>query len=187
MKKLLPIMLLLGTGLMSCTSCASNTLPVEVSSEPTSTALPTATPSASSDPVPVRTDVLVKKNKCEFTLPGLEWKSLPTCDEDNCPVAFVNKDETGLVVLLNEKFESSFDDYVLTMLREVKEAGATVDSVSEVTLSGHKFILMDSSKDNVRVWLWVGLVGDQGYVLSCGGPVDNHDLCFDIAKSFKLN
>lgn len=180
-------MILLGSCLMSCTACGSNSLPVGGSSEPTSTALPTAAPSASSEPVPPVTDIHVVKNKCELTLPGLDWKSVPTCDEDNCPVAFMNKDETGLVVLLDEKFEGSFDEYVLVLLRELKSSGATILDTSEVNLNGNRFILMESFRDDVKVWLWVSLVNNQGYVLSCGGPVDNRFLCFEIAKTFKIN
>lgn len=183
MKRILLAATLLAVGAVSCTSCAGKT--------PTPSG-PDAAPSASvtpipPTPVPVNTDITVKQDNWEFVLPTSAWDQAVTCSQTGCPVAYMSKDKKAIVVFVSEKTNATYDQFVLMSLRGIKDAGANIASAKQIDLNGHKFVLVESSKNGVKVWMWVTLINGTGYGLSCGGPADNHDLCFGVANTLKIN
>jgi hypothetical protein len=99
----------------------------------------------------------------------------------------MSKDKKAIVVFVTEKTTATYDQFVLMALRGIKDAGANIASAKQIDLNGHKFVLVESSKNGIKVWLWVTLLNGTGYGLSCGGPNDNHDLCFGVANTLKVN
>jgi hypothetical protein len=177
--KILLVVSLLAGGIVSCSSCSGNTPAVSN---------PDPTPSVSAiPPTPIPLDTLVKKDNYEFTLPGNSWNQVETCKNAGCPVAYMNKDNNAVVAFMSENTSDTLDKYVLSAIRGMKDAGANISSTKQIDLNGHKFVLVESSKNNVKVWMWITLLNGQGYGLSCGAPDDVHDLCFAIANTLKIN
>lgn len=184
MKKIsIIISLLLSLVTISCSSCAKKT--------PNAT-VPDAAPSASTTvtpvpPPPAPTTITVKGDSWEFVLPADGWKALNEAPTNS--TAFVNPTKNNLVVMVSEAFPGTYDQYVIMAVRGAKDAGATIKSTKQVEVNGHKFVLIESSKDNISVWMWVSLVNGQGYTLACGGPTDpaQQELCTGIASTLKIN
>lgn len=185
MKNLIMSMLL-SIGLVSCSSCTPVPPPVDPivpSATVSVTASATATPT-----VPVPTDTVVAKDNWEFTLPGVDWLPLQTdCDLDSCIVGMINKDRTSIVVFHSENFEGSFDEYVIEVARSIKAEEATIVLSATTQLGGNDFVLIESTRDDLTVWMWVTVIDNKGYGLSCGGSGDNKTLCLDVANTLKLN
>lgn len=175
---------LLAFGLVSCSSCAKkNTVPVV--DVPDS---PSANPSVPDPPVPPPPATLTATNgNLEVTLPGADWKVLEVSNE--MYRAFINENVKSLVLLARESSTSTYPQYILNAIRSVKDAGGTVVSSKQVTVNGHNFVLVESNKDNIQVFMWVTLEQNVGYSISCGGPAEAkpQDLCAAIANTVKIN
>jgi hypothetical protein len=191
MKKLFIPLMLVALGATACSSCAHKTpdptapTPV-VDASVSATPAPAPAPSASVAP-PVKTGLKVSQDNWELTLPSDAWQKIPDAPGD--VAAFMNKEQHNLVILVTEKFAGKYEEYVLMAVRGLKGAGATIISAKQIELNGHKFVLVESSKSDVRVWTWVTLLNGQGYGLACGGPAADeaqHDLCFGIANTFNI-
>lgn len=175
--------LLLAVSSVSCTSCAKKT-PDPTTPDATPTPSATVTPEP---PVPVVTTVTVKQDNLTLTLPSAEWVAI-----QNPPPhaqAWLNLAKKNGVVVVSEDYAGSFESYVLYALRGVKDAGGLVASAKQVEINGTKFVLVESSKNGMRVWMWVGLVNSHGYGVSCGGPASDatqQDLCNGIASTIKI-
>jgi len=176
---------LLAIGMASCSACG-NTPPAS-SPDATPTAAPT--PSVPVPPLPVPTNILVKRANWELTLPGTQWDIDTTsqCDSGVCSVAYQSKDNLSLVMFISEIYSGTYDQYVIETIRGIKDAGATIASAKAADLSGNAATVIAASKDAIRVWTWVTVIGGHGYNLSCGGSIDNHDLCFGVASTVKIN
>ncbi len=174
--------LVLALSLAACSSCAKKN-PDPVTPEPT----PTATTVTPEPPKPVVTTVTVKQDALEITLPSADWVAL-----QNPPPhaqAFINAAKKNGVVIVAEEYTGSFDSYVLYALRGIKDAGALIASAKQVEVNGQKFVLVESTRSGMRVWLWVGLAGGHGYGVSCGGPdadPTQRDLCSGIGSTIKI-
>jgi hypothetical protein len=178
MIKVMFVTLLFAIGSISCSACAKKVPVVNV---------PDAEPSATVPPVTPPTNILVKENDWQFVLPGTNWDKLEMCTKDGCPVLYQNKDKKSAIVFLKNPYEYSYDDFIITSIRGVKDAGGVISSAKQIELNGRKFVLVESVKNYNKVWMWLTLLNGQGYALSCGGSGDNHDLCFTIASTFKIN
>ncbi len=174
--------LVLALSLVSCSSCAKKT-PDPVT-PPGPDAGTTVTPEP---PKPVVTTVTVKQDGLELTLPSAEWVAL-----QNPPPhaqAFINATKKNGVVMVAEDYTGSFESYVLYALRGIKDAGGLIASAKQVEVNGQKFVLVESTRSGMKVWLWVGLVNAHGYGVSCGGPESDptqKDLCNGIASTIKI-
>lgn len=125
----------------------------------------------------------------EFVVPS-DWvkMDLPE-DPDGIEVLLVNDKKNNLVLLAKEKFSGTSSEYVLEALRGIKAAGATFNSAKQVELNEVQFVLIDSDKSGVSMWLWVTVRNGYGYGLSCGGLATDEShksICFNIASSLIL-
>ena len=177
----------LAMGLVSCSSCATtNGGTTSTGPEPS-----TSVPSGSTGPVPTDELVVVKDNWM-MVLPGNSWEVMSEdCSDPQNPgfcqqSAFLQNGGDAVVVFLSEEFEGPFDAYAISAIRGMKDSEANIDSTTSVQLDGHNFVLIASSKEDVRVWTWVTLIGGFGYGLSCGGPAETKDLCFGVASTLKI-
>jgi hypothetical protein len=177
--------LVLALSTVSCSSCAKkNPDPVTPEPVPTPTSSTTVTPEP---PKPVVTAVTVKQDGLELTLPSAEWVAVESPPPH--AQAWMNAVKKNGVVVVGEEYTGSYESYVLFALRGIKDSGAQVASAKQVEINGQKFVLVESSKNNIRVWLWVALVGGHGYGVSCGGPDSDptqKDLCTGIAATIKI-
>jgi hypothetical protein len=173
--------LVLALSTVSCSSCAKKN-PDPVTPEPAPSTTVTPEP-----PKPVVTTVTVKQEGLELTLPSAEWVAVQNPPPHS--QAFMNMSKKNGVVVVGEEYTGTYESYVLFALRGIKDSGAQVASAKQVEINGQKFVLVESSKNNIRVWLWVALVGKHGYGVSCGGPdgdAAQKDLCTGIAGSIKI-
>ncbi len=184
MKNFILAIMLVAIGTVSCSSCTKETTTPDAGSPPVPSSSTTVTPEP---PKPVPGPVTIKEGKWEFTFPTDGWKRV-----ENPPphsIAFINQEVKNITIMVDEEFTGTYDEYALNAIRGIRAAGATVASAKQVEINGTKFVLVDSSKDGMRVWLWVTLKGGRGNALSCGGgdTTSTHDLCFGIANTLKIN
>lgn len=190
MKRLFLVFSLLTLGLISCSSCAKKetTAPVcEGGSCPL--VPPTASSSATPPTPPPPADQVVTGAGYQVTIPAGWEKTTPPQETPGLEALFLNKDKHSLILLIKEAFPGTSAEYTLEALRGLKGAGATLNSAKQVDINGNKFVLIDSSKDGVRMWMWVTVQNGSGFALSCGGPAteDWHQgICSTVASSLKL-
>jgi hypothetical protein len=191
MKRLFLVLSLLSLGLISCSSCAKKETSGPVC-EGGSCPLPSATPSTTPpDPPlpPPPTDKVVTGVGWELTVPAGWDKLEPPQPTPGLEGLYLNKDKHNLFLLIKEPYAGKSDEYTLEALRGLKSAGAHLNSAKQVEVNGNKFVLVDSDKNGVRMWLWVTVRNGSGFALSCGGPAteDWHQgICATVASSLKL-
>lgn len=184
MKNFLLTIVLLAFGVISCSSCAKKPqlfdppAPIPVASAPT-VAPPVAPP-------PPADTVVVTFSNMTVTFPTVGWEKM---DSEATMAAYLNPIVKNITIIGKETFTGTASEYTLKAIRATKDAGATLLSTKQVTLNGHKFTLLESSKVNVQVWEWTTSEAGFGYALTCGGPsgASPHDLCFSLADTLKLN
>jgi len=193
MKRLLLVLSLLTLGLISCSSCAKKDTTAPPVCEGGSCPLtpPTAVPDASVTPPtpPPPADQVVTGTGYQVTIPAGWVKMDPPQETKGLEALFLNKDKHSLIILIKEPFTGTSAEYTLEALRGLKGAGATLNSAKQVDINGNKFVLIDSNKDGVRMWMWVTVQNGSGLALSCGGPAaeDWHQgICTTVASSLKL-
>lgn len=186
MKRLFFVITLLAAGLISCTSCTKTNVtpaPCEggVCTAPTTSVIVPPVPTT-----PPVTDQLVTGDSYEVTVPaGWAQRELPE-GTHGVDWVYVSPDKNSLVAMLNEPFPGTSDEYVLEAIRGLKGAGATLTSSTQVELNDNKFVLIDSERDGIRMWLWVTARNGFGLALSCGGTTANEAVCLKVSSSLKL-
>lgn len=192
MKKLLIPLMAIALSVTACSSCTHKTPPPsspDATPSTTASATPSAPPSASVTPPTPPASNKFSLSSLEFTLPSDGWKQAPL-DASADTLVLLNPEKKNLIVVVTEKYDGKYQDYVILALRGIRGAGATIVSAKQVEINGHKFVLVESNKSNVKVWMWVTLLNGQGYGLSCGGPsVDDSqkDLCAGVANTINLH
>lgn len=179
MKNFVYTVALLCLGVVSCSACAKK------DTTPDAAPIPTVTV----PPVPTPTTITASVGNVSIVLPGLDWKKL---ESEDTIAGYLNTSKKNVVVLGREPFTGTRDAYILQSLRGIKDVGATLVSTKQVTLNGHNFVLFESTKDISRVWSWVTLESGFGIAFSCAGVQEvpefsQHDVCFGIADSLKIN
>jgi hypothetical protein len=172
---------LLSVGTISCSSCAKK------NPDPVVVTVDASPPDAGAPDVAPKPDLTIKGDKWEFTVPSEGWKPM-----ENSPPhsnGYLNADKKNLILVINEPFTGSFDEYALGSIRAMRLSGVQIVSAKSVEVNGTKFVLVESSKDGIRVWAWVTTKDGRGFGFTCGGPedVNQHDLCFGVANTFKIN
>jgi hypothetical protein len=161
-------------GLLSCSACSKQeTLPN-----------PVPLPSASV-PAPTPQSFKVSNGKLEVSLPSGAWVELKTTGEFK---AFSNTSERNLFMLAVEPTSFTNDQYVLSVVMGIKDSGGVVSSSKQTMINNVKFTLVSSSKNNVKVYMWLAVDSKVGYMFACGGPAgeDQLELCSTIAATIKL-
>lgn len=193
MKKLLlilPIVLpALILGLMSCTS-SSPSKDVTPPCDASTCATPSAAPTASDSAPAVSTDQVLSEQDWSLSVPQGWAKMSAPIDDANIKVFMGNQDKKNLVIFVKEAFLGSSAEYALEGLRGLKDGGNKISTARQVDLNGNKFVLLDSSRDNLRMWMWVTAKNGFGYAFSCGGPVDDtgdqENTCTQIANTLTI-
>lgn len=114
------------------------------------------------------TEELVKGSGWQISVP-LSWR-IRNPVQKNVVLSRESDNPKLLLVLLQEPFTGSYEQYTLSSVRAYKEGGATVSSSKEVDLNGTKSTLLEVVKNGVKIWNWITIKDNFGYVLSCGGP-----------------
>lgn len=181
MKNLMLAICFVAVGLVSCTSCSpSTTVPPDAGSSTTTTTGPEP---SSTVPVPNPNGTVMTKSNWSLTLPGV-WEEEDVCEPGFCPTVFFNDKQELLVVLTVDEFNGTLDEHVLMSVRGINEAKAEISEVLEVQIDGTKFVLLKSSKGEIKVSMWVTVSNGKAVSLSCGGQ-GNQELCATLATTLK--
>jgi hypothetical protein len=170
MKKLLSITAL-ALGLVSCSGCTKK--------DQATVEVPVAEPAPE-----LKATLLVKNDNLEVALPSTDWESVDTGGLFN---AWRNVLLKNLVILSKDVIATSSEEHILSLLREIKSNGSVIKSTEVLTINGHAFILINSFRSNVNIFMWISTEKGVAYMFSCGGAAENnqHDLCYEIAQSIK--
>jgi hypothetical protein len=192
MKKFM-IGMALAISVAACSSCSETPAPTTPDASVSSSSAPEPVPSIPPPP-PQPTTVKVEQEGWECTLPDATWVQMDTSSEGlpdgvASVMVFRSDEHKNVVVLTVERFAGSLGEYTLAAVRGVKEAEAVVNSVSPDSLNGHDFTLLESSRSNIRMWMWVAVEHGQGYGFSCGGPDSDEQRarCRQMASTLKFN
>lgn len=181
MKKIILGVLLATIGLVSCSSCATKSPPAP--EPPPVVVVPDAGPDAS-------TTVSVTGEGWELTLPDNGWELQQACKTDgSCLSVMANDELANLMLMLRRASDETLEVFTLREVRAAKDNGAVVKSVKQLTMNGHNFALVEATKDNAKIFVWVTISNGVGYEFSCGGP--NGDgrqdkLCTGVASTLKI-
>lgn len=188
MKNIILGVLLATIGLVSCSSCATKSPPApEPAPTPTVVVVPDAGPDVAP---PVTTTVKVDGEGWEVTLPDNGWEVQSACKPDGaCLTLMANDDRMNLMLMLRKANDSTMEEFTLKQVRSAKDSGAIIKSTKQVSLNGHNFVLLEATKDNAKVYVWITLSKGIGYEFSCGGPNDDgrqDKLCPGVSSSLKI-
>lgn len=178
MKKIL-LVCLLSVGLISCNSCSKSTKPVDAG----------ASVDAASEASAPQSTVLSKDN-WSLSVPS-DWET-QEMDDPTVQAALFNKDKGSLILLIKEPFKGSLEEYTLTAVRGIKNSNAELTSLKEVDVNNNSFVLLESSKSHIKLWMWLSVKNNCGYALSCGGvdlpelKIDQSEVCNNVISSLKL-
>jgi hypothetical protein len=169
-KKIIVTLVVLTIGFASCSNCRSD--------------MPTVTANVPVVAAPITKITTDVNDDMSVSLPG-EWLPL-----DGPPDTGSTGYSNGklIVVLAKLPIGNSFEQFVLFSVMELKQSGAEVYSAKQIELNGTNLVLLDLSRNNTKFWVWLAWKSSVGYILTCGGEFENipHDLCFEIAKSFRI-
>ncbi len=175
MNKILAI-LLLSCGLVSCQSCSKK--------DSHTGTVPTTSNSVVVPPPP--TSQVVKDVNFKFVAPA-DWTQQTNPLDTNIKVMFTNTEKEGLFIMATLPFLDSYNEYILTSIRELKDNGIEVLQSTPVIINGEDFIVIDTAKDTIRASIWLSLKNGIAYQFTCGSRSDDlKGLCTTIANSIEL-
>ncbi len=98
-------------------------------------------------------------------------------------LALISREKRVAVLLANEDAEGkTLEEWVTAQTEEFNET-LTVSSEKDVTISGFPAKHMVLKNDRAKVWVWMTVANDVGYILVCSTPanaaLENADLCLD--------
>ncbi len=169
--------------------CVQSTVPVVVPTTPDAGLPP---PDAGlTKPVPSETPDYITYSGEGWELAVLqEWDQVVVEDEEFKPALVLTSEiEHNLIIFVKDPFPGTAPEYVLGAVRGFAEEGVTINSTTQVEINGNRFIVLDTSRGEARIWFWVSVKDGFGYALSCGGPAaeDHHEaVCKDVANSLKI-
>lgn len=163
MKKLLAI-LVASLGLTACQGCVKNK------------STPPTVPVVSIDPV----DQKISFDKMTVTIP-IAWVKL---GEGKNIVAYTSSHKRFKIMMTKEICPNQAL-CLLSALKSFQEAGATIESVSNVFGEHGKELVVVSSMNNIKIYSWFISKGDSIYMLACGGKnsVQEQAICNTIHNS----
>ena len=184
MKRLLFVLPLLVLGLVSCSKHNEPSPPCDGGVCPLPSVSETVPPVSTAPPV----QVLAQENWSVSVQPG--WEPMESPLQDSHIRVFVgNKEKQNLVVFVKEPFAGTNAEYILEGIRGLKDGGYKIAGARQVDINGNKFVLVDSSQGNVRIWMWIVAKDGFGYALSCGGPTvdtSQEDMCTSVANTLTI-
>lgn len=114
-----------------------------------------------------------------------EWEMLENPNYEY--VAKHNKSKT-LLTIKTEKFDSTYDHFVLTKLRTLRNNNVNVDDIDETKIDDVKFLFVQADKEDVESWHFFGWKNKVGYTISCGGQKElmSKEECQKVFDQIKL-
>lgn len=172
---------LLTLGLASCTSARS------CSSKTDTVTNPTCDGSSCPAPVPeAATDQMLSGSGWKLQLP-VEWahENIPAEQSKNVELLMSNKGLHEVLLLIKEPFTGTSEDFVLKLIRGLKERGVTINSAKQITLNNNRTVVISTTGTENSVWMWVTIKNGSAYTFSCGGVTSetwHQDSCESIAS-----
>lgn len=131
---------------------------------------------------------VIKEDGWQITLP-VEFEKRSSSKKEVVLSAYSDKNKV-LLVVMKENFTGKFEEYVLTNVRNIRGTGAKILSTKTVDSEGKTFILIESMKNDIKIWSLASTKNGFGYGVSCGGP-EPYDavntICTSITDTFTLN
>ena len=168
---------LLSLMVMGCSSCAQKT--PEPSAPPTVPTVVLTAPTSS---------LRIAQDNWELTLPSSDWVKMDRLPEE-ATTGFANAKQHSMFILATESYDAGDSiAYAMMGMRGIKAAGATITSVSQTNINGHKFVVIQANIKEVSVWTWVTVSSGYGYGLSCGGKSDNDQeaICTSLILTLRV-
>jgi hypothetical protein len=131
--------------------------------------------------------ITITNGNWSFSLPDNTW--VKEGDAENM-LAFSHENLRTKIAFTSEKYSGTYPAYVLYALRGLKDNYSTINFAKQITLNNNKFVLIQSYKYGMTVWVWASLVNTDGVGLSCGGPYGDvvvESLCKQLAETLKHN
>lgn len=127
----------------------------------------------------------------QFVLPNNNWSEVKSTVNDLIKVAIENYATGCKIMFIKEQTSNSFGAYVEENLNSIRNIGAIVKSISQVSINDNQFDLVEAHRPDSVVYAWITLKKDVGYVFTCGGKVSvdagnvstMQNACFSIANT----
>lgn len=143
-------------------------------------------PTVSALPEPV-SPIVVQGKSWEITIPSAEWVEH---FDPKVELLYINKVNDNLILIVSEPTDS-YNDYALLTIRNLREQGAEVVSATQQDVNDIHWLLIVSSKNDVKLWQWLSVKDDIGYNLFCGGSIENEEfnknVCTRLIDTFKIS
>lgn len=190
MKKILAI---LSFALFSCTDSCSNQEPVNPVPSPSASSIVvdsglnpnnTLPDSGDSDVNEPTDNSVINFDGMEVTYPP-DFKKV---SNDNYSFVGVDPNRKMLLIFNAEQFDSTYDHYVLSKVRVLRNDNVNINEIDNTTINGINFSFVKSNKNGIHSWHLYTFKDKVGYEINCGGPVEINldNICMDIVKSVKL-
>lgn len=190
MKKILTVLCF---ALFSCTDSCSNQEPVNPGPSPSASSivvdsglnsdntLPDSGDSDVNEPV---TNSVVNFDGMEVTYPP-DFKKV---NNETYKFVAVDPNRKLLLIFSSEKFDSTYDHYVLSKVRVLRNDNVTINDIDHTVINGVNFSFVKSNKNGIHSWHLYTFKNKIGYEINCGGPIEVNldNVCMDIVKSVKL-
>ena len=180
--KILLVSSFLTLGLLSC-SCTKKEVVTPVLD---STAYPTAPTSTT---VAKPTSNVIVGEDWSFTLSSsYEKKDLISTSKD-IKAVYVDKENHSSVFMVREPYVGEYKAYVIESVRGLKESRVTIKSARQLIINDSLYVVLETEKDNIKLWFWITHNNEVGYTFSCGGPSSeawHESVCETISQTVKL-
>lgn len=110
-------------------------------------------------------------------------------NKENLELAFTCPNNV-LFLLTKELYALSYDSFAIESIRQLRGEGVSILNTKSLVINETPFVMAESEKDNIRMFLYVTVKNGYGYSLSCGGKSISDDsilLCERVVTSFVLN
>jgi hypothetical protein len=131
-----------------------------------------------------------KQDNWEITLPS----SFSESDKKLGKIVFtaLDSDKKILLSLVKEQFSGTQDQYLLLSVRSLKENSYQLakPQPTNLQINNIKFSLLELTQNNIKIFSWIGVKNNFGYVLSCGGPEPHNQvevICKPLSEKLIIN
>jgi hypothetical protein len=151
---------------------------------------------AGANPAPaVPVTKLITEGNWQFTLPGEDWAP-QNLQDPSIKVALMGYEPEHPILILfireDEEPDTTFQSFVIDSIRTFDMMEFTIDSIKQVVIGDNKYILLQVNRGDKVIWNWMTFKNGVGYNLACGAEINpdagvsQHDLCFSIADTLKI-
>lgn len=114
-----------------------------------------------------------------------DWEKLENANYD---FVFKHNETKTLITIKEEKFDTTYDHFVLSKLRTLRNSNVKVEDIDETKIGDVNFLFVSSEKEDVEAWHFFGWKNNVGYSITCGGQKESmsKDQCQKIFNSIKI-